>query len=804
VSILGLNELANPYLTILPIILMVFSSHAVGIIIYKIRRKTSPAPLRDFIYGSITLNFLFLSGFIIFGVLTYSASGYFTAFTYVLAGLTVYSAYILLKKLIINVPNKYTALRLRGWRDTFNKRHFKSFLFSDNSNRFILFGIALVISLLVYQTIIMYYHPIYSEYDSIYKFLPISKSILLGNGLNHDFYLGSDVNMRHPPFIQAINAWLIHSFEYSSVRLFPFYYVFLAAIVVYSLTRNIFLNTADKNNASFFGLIASSVFLITPSLLVVSSRFSLQQDIGFIFMLTASFYLLSDIIRYDKPAKTALLILSASLALMALTREIGLVIAVVIFFLVPAIKYTAGNLKIRAVFTVLSLLPFYILSFKDFTELGFTFATTVRIVVLLLINLAIYYLAYQQKNQIIFSSLILPVSNLKYMAPIVIPIIFVTLNMSTIDGPFPVFTFSGEFTKLLPAHREIFGISNPLTANIYQTLEKLPRIDILFISLAMGSIFIFLKLIGLGKIIYHIKANNQYSLLLIFLLLLLFTWSFLLQSRFQTSDIRYVAYFVPLLSIILVLGMNIRKVSSPSTKIFSYGFIVLATFYILHFNLFNWNYDEHFGGYWIEPVLRSIISWQDVTLAAIVIGGFLILEVGKEEFSPMINKYKLQRYSSVVLIVLICIQVHTLNNSGIQLASLAILDQKPPHNWETNVIDVINYLNNSEKGNVLSIRAPAIPFFTNRTNFDIFSPQTFAYTTSSVLLTANTSNFNKKIVDLGIRYIVIPNEKNRLYYLVKNSTLESKLVSMIDNNDDFFKIPLKDYNIYEYNQRIEK
>jgi hypothetical protein len=62
VSILGLNEAANPLLTILPIILMVFSSYAIGIIIYKICRKTSPAPLRDFIYGSITLNFLLLSG----------------------------------------------------------------------------------------------------------------------------------------------------------------------------------------------------------------------------------------------------------------------------------------------------------------------------------------------------------------------------------------------------------------------------------------------------------------------------------------------------------------------------------------------------------------------------------------------------------------------------------------------------------------------------------------------------------------------------------------------------------------------
>ena len=152
---------------------------------------------------------------------------YFTAFTYGLVGLTIVSAYFLVKKAIMNVTRGQTILRPLGY-DNLTKTGKLSLLVSDNKTIFILTGIALAASVLVYQAIIIYYHPIYSEYDSIYRFLPISKSILLGNGLNHDFYLGSDVNMRHPPFTQAIDAWLTHSFGPSSIRMFPFYYVLFA------------------------------------------------------------------------------------------------------------------------------------------------------------------------------------------------------------------------------------------------------------------------------------------------------------------------------------------------------------------------------------------------------------------------------------------------------------------------------------------------------------------------------------------------------------------------------------------------
>jgi hypothetical protein len=364
---IGIGQAANPLLTIIPIFLMGLSGYAIGIIISKMR-KVTPMFSRDLIYGNVVVNFLFLSGFIVFGVLTSAANAYFAVFTYILLGLSIFGICFLLK-LIINIIRTG---RTDGESGSIKIRRFKSLFFvsGNQTTIYILFGIALFITLLVYQATIIYYHPIYSEYDSMYRYLPISKSILLANGLNHDFYLGSDINMRFPPFIQAINACLIHSFEYSSVRMYPFYYVLFAAVVIYSLTRNVLNKSSSNSESSYFGLMASSAFLITPALLVVSSRFSLQDDLGFIFMLTASFYFLSDIVRHNKPAKTTPLMLSISLASMALTREIGLVIAAAIFFLVPAIKYTESNLKLRALFTVLSFLLPCTLSLKDLFKIG--------------------------------------------------------------------------------------------------------------------------------------------------------------------------------------------------------------------------------------------------------------------------------------------------------------------------------------------------------------------------------------------------------------------------------------------------
>jgi hypothetical protein len=799
---IGVGESANPLLTVMPVALMLFSGYTTGAIISKVRKKSSPVFIRDLIYGNVILNFLFISGFIIFGVLIYAANQYFTTFTYMLVGLSVIGIYLLLGKLILSIFHglgiEYVNAKFKNIRSLMTAS-----IHDPQSNVFVLFGIALFVCILTYEGIIIYFHPIFSEYDSIFRFLPISKSIILGNGLNHDFYLGSDVNIRFPPFIQAINAWLIHSFEYSSIRMFPIYYVFFTAILVYSFARNILIKTSGKGDASFFGLIAASAFLITPAILVTSSRFSLQHDIAFIYFLTASFYFLSEIVRYDKPAKTNLLMISASLALMILTREIGLAISIAIFFLVPAIKFTEGNLKLRFVFTVLSFITLYLLSIKDLLEFGLTYTTSFRLITLLLANSAIYYILSRLKNQNKFSSLISQ-SNLKYLVPLVIPLIFVVGNLIIFSGPYPNFTFSGKISENLPIYRDISGVTNPLALDIFQAVRNLPRIDVLFISIAVGSAFLFFKLLGLGKIIYRLKNNYEFSLVLILLLLLLVTWSFLLQSGFETSDIRHIAYFIPLMSVILVVGMKIKAETKYPGKIFYYGVVVLATLYFLFSNLYTWNYNNHFGGFWIEPNLGTIMSFNDYRFAAVIIGGLILVELGEQKILTLIRRPNPAAFSTVALAALLILEIYVLSHSGIMLAPQEKLDAAPPKRWETNLFEVINYLNVAEKGNVLSIRAPAIPFFTNRTNFDLFNPQTFSYSISPLLLTENSSALEQKLSNLGIKYIVIPNERNPQYHLVVNLRNQSNLLQLINSDVDFDRISFQQFDLYRFDQTVDR
>ena len=734
-------------------------------------------------------------------MLTSLANQYFTVFTYVLVGLSILGIYFLLKLMTTIVRSG------RTYSEPANIKfqRIKSIFFgSDNQAAiFILFGIALFVTLLVYQATIIYYHPIYSEYDSMYLFLPISKSILLGNGLNHDFYLGSDVNMRYPPFIQALNAWLIHSFEYSSIRMFPFYYVFFAAILVYSLTRNILIKTSSSNSeSSFFGLIASSAFLITPALLVVSSRFSLQQDLGFIFILTASFYFLSEIVRHDKPAKTSLLVLSASLALMALTREIGLVMAVAIFFLVPAIKYTEGNLKLRALFTVLCFVPLYLYYFV------FYGAVEINSGLLLIIsNIIVFFIVSLLKNQNKFSSLIRPISNISYIAPILIPIIYIISNIMMYNGVYPGILISNRFYEIVDIQVGIFSAQNNIQQVLSDTIKGIPRIDVLFISVALGSVIIFFKIAGFYRLIRHLKNNYQYSLVLVLVIFLLVTWSFLLESGYEISDIRHVLYFAPILSVILVIGMKLGKDSSYFRQIYCYLVIVIMSLYFITYNLHFLTHNDNFSGFSIDPFKNTIMSPVDFAIGIILVVPLVVEQLIIERLkvfkipTKIKNKIVSQRLISAIIIIslssLLVAQIYIVYSNRVNISPLQEIDQVSPPGWETNIIQVINYLKTAEEGNVFAVRAPAIPFFTNRTSLDFFNQQAFAHNISE-LLSRNYTFFKSKLTEMEIKYIVVPNERSNLYYSMKNILKTYPLLKEINSDPHFEKVTFKNYNVYKY------
>jgi Dolichyl-phosphate-mannose-protein mannosyltransferase len=903
----GINEAANPVMTFVPLILMLLSGYGLGKIISIVRElrnngnsdsdrskgnnnkssnviaiiksnvisdiSNSSFSVKDLMSGSIVLNFLFISGFILFGLIIYAAKEYFSAFTIILVILsTVGIYYLVVIPLVVVIKRRKKSLTVvdsskdssspssssdntttasapppssRANAVSTNRTYndAEKFLLSPssfntasditnhkNSNLLlILFGIALFSALVVYHGIIIYYHPIFSEYDSIYLILTISKSILLGNGLNHDYYLGSDVFVRYPPFVPAIDAWLIYSFGYSSLRIFPVYFVLLGSIAVYLFARNI---TKD----SFLGLIASAAFLITPALLVLSSRFSLQLDISFVFALSATFYFLSEIIGNNnnskKPAKIYFIMLIVCLSLLPLIREMGLVISLAILFFVLAIKFTHGNIMLKALFSLLSFLPFYVFGFFDLFQYGFITTNTIRLITLLIANIAVFYILTKvNKNQDRFISLI-KLRTIKYLIPFVIPLIFISSNMIMFNGPYPAFVFfyTNEYIESVAPYDAIITSTNTQgDLSLSEELqERLLRLDLLFSLTAMGSVFIFFKLHGFGRLGYFglkntLKNNYQYLLILILLIFLLAIWSFFLDSGFGdtrgSSDIRHTTYFLPILAVILVVGMNATKklpltttTSSTSSllsqkqlfhKLFYYGIIVLATYYFLSFSLYTWIYNNHFGGFWIEPHKSPFVTLHDLGIAAFLFAALIIFELKEQKISLRLKKYNFQRYLAFGFMALLAVQIYvlslSLSSSGrILMAPIETIDQVPPRGWEQNVFEVVNCLNTPESGNVLSFRAPAIPFFTNRTNYDLFFFGTFHSLILPLLEQAKNSTLLKQeLLDNGINYVVLPNEKNSFFYLVDNVMKQYNFIQLINNASEFEKRSLEKFDLYK-------
>ena len=765
----GIPDVANPAFIILPVLLMVLSGFAIGVIISKIR-KTNATILGELIYGNIILIFLFICGFIIFGVLTYATKIYFEIFTFILMYLAALGFYFMIRQILQNKKNIPIII--------------------NRSTVFILFAVALFSVLIVYQGIVIYYHPIFEEYDAIYNYLLTSKSILLDNGLHHDYYRGSDVSLKSPPLDNAINAWIIDAFGYSSLRLFPIYFILLSALFVYRFSKRL-----TKN--SFLGWIASAVFLITPSTLVISSRFSLANDIGFILFLTSTFYFFVVVISQKKIARFDMLMLVISLSVVSLSKELGILISFAIIFLVISAKFTQGNLKLRILFNFLSVLPFYVLVFYDFHNYGLMPLTIIRFVTTLLANVGLYYLLSKIKSEENFSSLI---RNLGCFTPFMIPIIFLGINVVTIHGPYPILTFSESAAQSMDSFRSIFGFENKNLIDLPHALEKIPRIDILFSATALGTLFIFFKLRGFVTLLLEFKNNYQYCGVLVVFVLLLVIWAYF-DLGFESSNIRHIGEFASIFAVIIVLSM---KRTEDHYKIFYYGLVVFFAYYLLFNNIQIVNGNDHFEGFWIDQYKDPIITQFDIELAAVLILSLLLIELKENKIIKLINKTNLQRFFIakqsvvvVILFVLLGLNAYTLSATGVSLQPLKTIDENPLGKWENDVFDVINYLNQADAGNVISLQAPAISFFTNKTNFELLDPHVFALF-SPILQTDNATLFKEKISEINVKYFVLPNEKSTLYDETKKIRENFNAIKIIENDNDFLKIDLKTYTIYKF------
>jgi len=767
----GISEIAHPILIIVPIFLMVLAGYTVGWMISRLRKIKSDV-LSDLITGSIILIFLFIFGFIIFGVIGSIVKEYFFFFTIALVILSIIPLFLLLKFL----PCCYGKIR--------NNITSHSFIIC-------LFGIALFTILVVYNAVIIFHHPIFFEYDPVNNYLLTSKSILLGNGLHHDYYGGADIHLRSAPLNNAINAWIMDIFGYSSFRLFPIYFVFFSALYVFRFSKRV-------TNDSFISWIASAVFLITPAILSTNSRFSLYPDINFLLFLTTSFYFLAQVIAQKTTAKKDLLLLMISLSVLILSKDVGLLIAWAILFVVLYVKFSSRSLKIRSIYSILIFLPFYLLILNDFRSYGVTAHTTIRLIEISLATTGLFYvLSHLTKEE----KSTLRLRNLYYFIPLLVPAIFLAINIHDINGPYSSYVFSDSLNKSNVLYHTIMGFEDKHSRELWTLLENLPPIDILFTATLLGSLFIFFKLSGLVTIIRKFKLNAYYATILIILILQLAIWAYL-DLGTDPRDIRHISYFAPIFAVIIVSGF--RKTTTPY-KLFYYGIIVISTYYFIFKDMLMPKFNGHFGGILLDSQKDPKISLMSLEWAALLILILLVIELKEPILIRYFSKIKFPRfltkkYFSLIIIaffVLLGLNVYTLYTTGVVLDPPEKMDLVAPIAWEANQTEVIDFLNHSEEGNVLSLQAQAISFFTNRTNFELYDTHTFN-SISSLLQTEDPTEFKQKISYMNIKYFVFPNENSAMYEKTQRFSQVYNMTNILETDESFQKVILRSYNIYNF------
>src|SRR5207245_3064987 len=252
------------------------------------------------------------------------------------------------------------------------------------------------------------------------------------------------------------------------------------------------------------------------------------------------------------------------------------------------------NLKVKAIYSVAAFLPFYLLGINDLRYYGVTAHTVLRLIEMSLVSVGLFYmfsyLAKEEKSR-------LEARNLIYFVPLLVPVIFLVINIIDIHGPYAIITFSDSLNKSIASYQSVMGIQAKLSLGLLDAVEKIPRIDFLFTATLLGTLFIFFKLNGFATMIQKFKSNADYAAILIMFILQLTVWAYL-DLVTDTSDIRHISYFAPIFAVILVLGLRKRTIHY---KLFYYGIIVLAAYYFIFQDLLVTKFNGHFGGLLIDP-----------------------------------------------------------------------------------------------------------------------------------------------------------------------------------------------------------
>lgn len=414
-----------------------------------------------------------------------------------------------------------------------------------------LLGLCLAVVLSLFISVLILAHSIYYEFDAIFIYLPLAKSIVLTGGLHFDVLRLNGIVAADSPALPLLYAWFVVFYPANTtfdlmVRTLPLFTLFMTALLTYLITKRL----TSSTETGFIGLIG---FLSTPVVLAVASNYSLYLDISFAFFLLLVTYMLMCLPDH-KSNSFWLFGLGAAATLMLLTKDLGFLvipgfIALVLSVALPrAGRFWRGlELAVVALIFGASYDAFFVI---DVMQAKVSLQTLVIIQVPVLIGSVAFAIAiaYFSKR----STFGIDGMSLVQLALVASPaILYIARNLLV----FQALSYTLPLSALAKQAENVLSFSaGPLPTNLVTLL----RWDTLFWALGLGAVFVIPLAIGITFILGRFHATRDWPHLTVItvLLALLTTWSWTFYLGYAGSLQRVLLYFAPLIGVFVAVGVD--------------------------------------------------------------------------------------------------------------------------------------------------------------------------------------------------------------------------------------------------------
>jgi hypothetical protein len=595
-------------------------------------------------------------------------------------------------------------------------------------------------------------HTIYSEYDPLFYYLPLTKSIVLTGGLRFDPLHATGLTTTMPPALPLMyGSVLFFSGSLSefdaAVRIIPLLYIILTSLGVHALSSEIF---EDSNLA----LASTICFLSLPVLMSMALNYTLYLDLGLVFVTTVAMYLVVRVGGHQDNDSFRWLVLGASFGLVMLVKDTAYFIVPSMFILVtmPRLWGLGRNkaaLLVAFVFTG-TYTFFFVIDVLFLSEFGIVVAQTTI--------LGVSVLAFLILRRTELSRLHAPSRRqvLLLISPSASAVVFFFRNL--LEYRVVSFDLIWFNTAALHANQLITQAVNPsIVAPNFQNLLEI------FVSYDAGFTLILPLVLGiLGLLVAHKTHPEKWLIFLLFWLMLIALWGWVFSFSYIGNALRWVYEFAPILALLAAAGMGFV---SRAWRFHNSIVIRLVLFESLAL-LYLWTGPLNIGASGIISLSGRFEFISPTTLQSLlVLSVFFVIAFIPIRFVNSNRSRGSGRVGRCIVtgafLLLLVFPVYSFASET--LGSAQTTAASPAPGWENNLSEVISYVNANLKDNytIMTFYAMPIAYFTNHSIVEMWS----WYGVASVLglVGVNESTALGALVRDGIRYLLIPTPANSQY-----------------------------------------